>query len=199
MRISIDQLKNEYLLDEVLTHKDPMPFFKKYLNKLTPWYVLYTIFLIIAVFSFVFTTLSSEFSIFFLSALAFTMTIVLPLHELIHALFYKINGAKNIKFKVNLKQFVVYTMADKDIITFKVLNVIAVAPAIFFTLLFLILSLVFYNSIWGGFFAFTNLIHISLCGGDLSLLNYSWKNRKVNGYTYDDLDSQESYFYITKI
>ena len=122
MKIRPDQLpeKGYFLLDK-LEHKELPVFLRKYLNKRTTisivFYGLNIFFLLIAIFLFVvnfqqemLTNLDWAYHYFIGFSIAF---LLVPLHEYIHVLAYKSQGAKNTSYDSNIKKFYFLALADK--------------------------------------------------------------------------------------
>lgn len=119
--------------------------------------------------------------------------LVIPLHELIHGLAYRILGARQIKFGADLQQFFFYVTADRHpvsgfqilflaLLPFLIINAIAgfitiqFAPqALLFTSLFL-------------------LSHNIMCIGDFAISNFVQRSEK-RIFSFDEIKEKKSYFY----
>lgn len=188
------QTTQNFELLETIELKSPMQFFKTYMGKFTPWLVLYIFILFFTLLTFFTVVFSDNSGLWFLSSLLLVLIVVLPIHELIHAVVYKFCGAKNVKFKIEWKQLVVYTIADRDVFNAKHLYWVANAPIIIITIVLALLTFAFWGNPVAEIAAFTSLLHVTMCGGDLSIVNFFWINRKKEVYTYDDLEEGKSYF-----
>ena len=63
---------------------------------------------------------------------------LIPIHELIHGLFYKLDGAPAVQYKANFKKFIFYAMADQYVTTFYSFVILAIAPFVIINTLLLI-------------------------------------------------------------
>jgi Putative zincin peptidase len=121
--------------------------------------------------------------------------ILLPVHELIHGLFYKLFGATNISFAGEWRKLIFYCVADGFVITSNAFVFIALAPFVIISTV-LVIAMLFSS---GSFFylLFGSLIlHTGGCFGDFSLASYFYNNRKKKPVTYDDASNKKSYFFI---
>jgi hypothetical protein len=121
----------------------------------------------------------------------------IPVHELLHALAYKVVGAKNISFYSNLKKMYFAAISDQSVINLTEFKIVALVPFLFVIIISLALF-PFLVAPWQimilGFVATHNLF----CGGDFSLLNYMQNNKNRGIVTFDDKEEGETYFYIRK-
>ena len=79
-----------------------------------------------------------------LAGIIFTFSILIALHELIHAAAYRLVGEKKLSFGMNLRKFMFYVQADGQVLSFKQFQIVALAPAILVSGLSLIGMAVFY-------------------------------------------------------
>ena len=119
--------------------------------------------------------------------------IVIPFHELLHGLAYRILGAKKIKFGANLQQFFFFVCADRFPVNRKELYFLALLPfgVLNVGLLMVVLYWLPQNSI---LFGFLLLSHNLMCIGDFAITNYVL-NEKEEVFTYDEPENKKSYFY----
>ncbi|GAB2767473.1 hypothetical protein GCM10027275_07310 [Rhabdobacter roseus] len=121
---------------------------------------------------------------------------VLPLHEAIHALFFKLLGAPKVGFGYSAKGLMVYAYAQRFVMTLRENALVAAMPFVLITaslvgLLFLVPSL---QTLW----VFLLLVHTFGCLGDFILIKHACRNRAVAMYTYDDLDEKRTYFFAAR-
>jgi hypothetical protein len=202
MKIRPEELteKGYVQLDE-LRHKELVPFIKTYMKKHTKYSLIYYIsnvivfglvgYFFVKGFNLPSYSFGDRFTHFSYGlAIAFAL---LPLHEYIHVLAYKSQGATNTSYDANLKKFYFMALADKFVANKKEFEVIALAPLIIIstTLTFI---LFFVNSEWLTI-ASVLLAHTSMCSGDFGLLSYFEFNKEKQVVTYDDIENKISYFY----
>lgn len=119
--------------------------------------------------------------------------VLIPIHELIHYLMYKIFGADNVKIAPYLRLGYILTKADLFVVDKKSMLLIASAPFLiistFGAILFCCLS-----GLWQIAISSAILFHASLCYADLRILDY-FMDRNVEIYMYDDVKARASFFY----
>ncbi len=123
--------------------------------------------------------------LFMLYGILSGMILVIPFHEGMHGLAYRIAGAKKIKYGMDLKQMLFYASAPGFVAGKNDFMMVALFP-------FAIINVIFTSGIvfgepplqWGSLVAL--FIHSTLCIGDFAMINYlaSFPGRKL--YTYDD-------------
>jgi hypothetical protein len=123
------------------------------------------------------------------------MLLLIPIHELIHGLFYKLVGAKKVSYSADWKKLIFYAAADKFVARKYSFVVLAFAPFVLINIVLLyIISIA--NGQWAWFFIGTLLIHTGGCAGDFALVNYFNKHWDKDPITYDDLTKGETYFLL---
>ncbi len=123
--------------------------------------------------------------------------LVIPFHEGLHGLAYRLAGAKKIKYGMDLRQMIFYASAPGFVASRYDFLVVALFP-------FILINLVFTSGIiWGQpFIQWTSLValfmHSTMCIGDFAMLNFmaSYPGKKI--YTYDDGRSKVSYFFVSR-
>jgi hypothetical protein len=144
MKLKPEELEeNGYILLDRMDHSELIPFVKMCLSKRT-WFTMTYYLSTIVFFAFLlFFCLklyhSGSYTIIkiflqVLLGLLLTLTLI-PVHEFIHALAYKFQGAKNTSYDVNLKKFYFLAIADRFVASKREFQIVALAP-------FLVISLV---------------------------------------------------------
>jgi hypothetical protein len=206
MNLKPDTLEaNGYMLLDKLEHMELVPFVRTYINKRTLFSNLYMLSNLL-IFGSVGYFLVSHFKIgtFTLSeglvnlsyglAIAF---LLLPIHEYIHVLAYKSQGAKHTSYDANLKKFYFLAVADQFVANRKEFQIVALAPFVVITSAGLLL-LFFTPPLWSMTVLGTLLTHTAFCSGDFGLLSYFEFHKDKEVVTYDDKASRVSYFYGLK-
>ena len=199
MRIKPSELiGNGYELQSQLQHNDIAVFIQPYVfrkNIASVFYWLFTFCILACSIYQIFTCdigIGKSFEFF---ALGFCGLLpLIPLHELIHGLFYKIDGAPSVQYKANFKKFIFYAMADQYVINFSSFVVLALAPFVIINSLLLIAIILTTGSL-SFLFAGMLFIHTSGCAGDFALISYFLENNYKSLVTYDDISKGMSYFY----
>lgn len=122
------------------------------------------------------------------------LLVLLPLHEVIHALAYKYFGAPKIQFRMHWKKAMVMTEAPGFLIAARPFVVVALAPAVIISML-LILVVIFTPFLTSLFTAVLLFLHTLCCGGDMALVSFCLEHSDKNLWTKDDPDEAVSYFY----
>ena len=126
--------------------------------------------------------------------LALTLSLLVPVHEAIHGLAYKLVGAPAVQYGSDIRKFIFYAMADHFVIGFSRFVVVALAPFLvinFFTALSIFYVSLNYQWILLGVL----LMHTGACAGDFAMLSFFLRHRGEGLLTYDDVSNQRSYFY----
>lgn len=207
MKLKPQELEaNGYQLLDTLNHREIVPFVRMYIKKRTRFSILYTLSNILAgalvilfiVINMVFEKTAPGTIVTHLSygiALAFALT---PLHEFIHVLAYKSQGAEKTSYDANLKKFYFMAMADHFVANRKEFQIVALAPFISISAGFL-LSLLFTGPLWSLTVAGILLTHTAFCSGDFALLSYFDFHKELDVLTYDDKANRISFFYGKKL
>ncbi|MES2796600.1 MAG: DUF3267 domain-containing protein [Bacteroidota bacterium] len=203
MKIKPEELlDNGYFLIDNLDHHELIPFVRKYLKKRTPFSIFYTLsnLVIASIIVFWFWKnygtynfhLDEGFTHFSYGiGLAFSL---IPIHEYIHVLAYKSQGAENTSYDANWKKFYFMAIADRFVANKKEFQIVALAPFVVISAT-LILLLFFSNLLWSFTILGVLLTHTAFTSGDFGLLSYFDFHKEKEILTYDDKENGISYFY----
>jgi len=122
--------------------------------------------------------------------------LVIPPHEILHGLAYRLLGARKIKFGMDLQQFIFYVTADRFPISKKELAFLAMTPFVLINLGLIALTATWVSQ-YTLFFASLLLCHNIMCIGDFAIISYAF-SQKGELYTYDDTEKKRSYFFERK-
>ncbi|MBL0095147.1 MAG: DUF3267 domain-containing protein [Bacteroidetes bacterium] len=127
----------------------------------------------------------------------FVFFLIVPIHELIHGIGYKLAGAEKVSYKAIWKQMIFYAMADRFVARKKQFVLLAIAPFVLINTLFITLFLYLPEPVsWVSYGAL--LMHTAGCSGDFALMSYFYNYWEKNPVTYDDVVGQMSYFFLKK-
>jgi len=129
-------------------------------------------------------------------ALLFSFTILIVIHELLHALAYLLSGARNISFGFIWKKFVFYALADRQVIASKAFHFVALTPLVVIKLISLGGAIVFFNNQWLYFFLTVMCTHSLFCAGDMAMLSFYTLHRGKEIYNFDNRSEGKTYFYM---
>lgn len=131
-------------------------------------------------------------------AVAFSLSALIVIHELLHALAYLLTGARRISFGVILKKFVFYALADRQVIAPRAFHIVALTPFVVVKMICLIGVIVFYNQQLMYFFLSVMCLHSLFCAGDIAMLAFYRIHSGKEIYNYDNKSEGKTYFYSRK-
>ncbi|KPL15674.1 MAG: hypothetical protein AMS23_06220 [Bacteroides sp. SM1_62] len=208
MRHTVEQIKKDsrfQLLDK-LHYDDILEFATEYVRKRTRsmfFYLALTILFFILQWSAflygIFANGMNTVSLLkqFLYGLIISLTIVIPFHELIHALVYLLLGARKIRFGAVLKHFAFYAVADDFVANRNAFIFLALSPFVIVSGLNLA-GFIFVHGYASYTYISVLFFHATMCAGDFALLSYFEFHRDKELYTFDDVGKKTSYFYYKK-
>lgn len=131
-------------------------------------------------------------------AIVFSLTILIVVHELLHALAYLLSGARNISFGLVLKKFIFYALADRQVIAPRAFHFVALTPFVVVKLGCLAGLIYAQNNQTFYFFLTVMCLHSLFCAGDIAMLAFYYLHRGKEILNYDSLAEGKTYFYIRK-
>ena len=207
MKLRPEELtENGYVLLDSLGHKELVPFIRTYIKARTFFssFYLWSNLAAVGLISYYFYTFyhSDNYSFdsgitHFSYGLAIAFGLV-PIHEYIHVLAYKSQGAEHTAYDVNWKKFYFMALADKFVANRKEFQIVGLAPFIVISTTLLIL-LCFAGQVWSFTILGVLLTHTAFCSGDFGLLSYFDYHKDKDVVTYDDIENRISYFYGKKL
>lgn len=120
--------------------------------------------------------------------------LLIPVHEIIHAMIYFLAGARNIKFGLRPDLYMFYVTADKYVIGRNRFLPVAFGPFIIISSL-VIAANHFLSGPISSSLAITLFVHSTMCIGDFAMAGFFIENRFCEIYSYDDTESNTTYFY----
>lgn len=131
-----------------------------------------------------------------LGAIVFSVTFLVVLHELMHALVYWMHGARKLKAGVIWRKFIFYVAADRQVVDYTVFRRVALAPFILVNLLTIIPGLILWSAP-AAYFLFSILcMHSLFCAGDFAMLSFYHRHSDKTIYNFDDLKQGKTFFYM---
>ncbi len=120
--------------------------------------------------------------------------LVIPFHELLHGLAYRILGARKIRFGMDMKQFIFFVTADRYPVSGKELYFLALTPFMIINICIIsAIATLFPQGIL--FAAFLLLSHNIMCIGDFAIANYVSTHAHGRVFTFDETEQKKSYFF----
>jgi hypothetical protein len=125
----------------------------------------------------------------------FSFTLLIPIHELMHAVAFLILGKKDIGFGVQWKKFLFYAESNRQVLNRKEMVIVALTP--FMTILIIGLGCFFFSpskvlSLSG---LVVVLLHFLFCGGDFAIISFFNRYKEFEVYTFDDRKEKRSYYF----
>jgi hypothetical protein len=120
--------------------------------------------------------------------------LMIPVHEGIHILVFRILGGRDIRVGADLKNFIVYVTAHRHVVTALPFLVIAASP-------FIIISVALLASAWSASppwkwsLSLALLAHTTMCAGDIAMGAFYYTNRSKKIVTWDDAEARVAYFF----
>ena len=131
-------------------------------------------------------------------SLIISFSLLIILHELLHAVAYKIRGAGKITFGAIWKKFIFYAAADQQVVDYASFKVVALAPFVTVKIVSVVMALLFWSNPLAYFFVSLMCIHSLFCAGDIAMLAFYNLHGDKEIYNFDDLSRKKTFFYYRK-
>jgi len=131
-------------------------------------------------------------------AVVFSLSALIVIHELLHALAYLVTGSRKISFGFIPKKFIFYALADRQVIASRAFHLVALTPFVIVKLICMIGLIEFFNEPLMYFFLSIMCLHSLFCAGDIAMLAFYNLHREKEIYNYDNRSEGKTYFYIRK-
>jgi putative zincin peptidase len=137
--------------------------------------------------------LSAESFILIAIASVIGSIVLVPVHEAIHGLAYRLLGATDVRFALSLRKLYAYAIADRFVVDRSEFSFVALLPFVSISVIIVLAAIALepYRAFLLGVLFF----HTSGTSGDWAIVNYLRLNVEHELYSYDDADKRESYFY----
>jgi len=203
---SIEELreKEDFELIAELSHHQIKDFVKNHIteeSRIIRYYMVYQILMVLTGLYFIIRSIFLAFTgivqpiIFSASGLAFTLTLLVIIHELLHGFALKITGAKRIAFGGFIRKFIFYAEADRHVMNRKQFAFVALTPFVVIKLITLAGIIILYNQPALYFPMVVMTAHSLFCAGDIVLLSYFYRFPGCEIFSYDERSEKKSYFY----
>lgn len=132
------------------------------------------------------------------ASILFSFTLLIILHELIHAAAYRLKGAGKVQFGAIWRKFIFYAAVDQEVIDYPSFKFVAYAPLVVVKVISLVLTIAFWHSPVAYFFITLMCTHSLFCAGDMAMLAFYMLHPDKEIYNFDDLSQKKTYFYFRK-
>ncbi len=131
-------------------------------------------------------------------AVLFAFTLLIVLHELIHAGAFLLRGTGKVQFGAIWSKFIFYAGVDQKVIDYPTFRFVALAPFWVVKAVSLLGAILFWSGSLAYFFISLMCIHSLFCAGDLAMLAFYKLHPDKEIYNYDDLSQRKTFFYFRK-
>lgn len=121
--------------------------------------------------------------------------LLVPLHEGLHLVPYRLAGARDIRIGTDLRQGIIYITAHRFVTGRRLLSCVAMTPFAIITA-GLATTIVLSPVWWQWILSVALFVHTTMCAGDAAILTYTNSFNGSEVFTWDDADRLEAYFYI---
>jgi hypothetical protein len=171
-------------------------------KKIIPIYMIYQTLLLFSGLFFLTRALvlafRGEWSYFLISAgaVVFSLTILVAIHELLHAFALVLTGARRIRFGAVPGRFVFFAVADQHVMGKRTFILVALTPLICIQVATAIGIGFWFHVPFVYFFLILMSMHSLFCAGDIALITlfYRFPGKKV--FTFDNFSEKTSYFFL---
>lgn len=125
----------------------------------------------------------------------FCFTALIIIHELLHFFAYLLVGVRKLSFGMDLKKFIFYVQADKQVLNYSKFKVVALAPALVIAVVSIVGAIIWFEQPLYYFFLTVLSMHSLFCVGDLGMLCYFENRSDDEIYTYDVKEEGRTYYY----
>ena len=123
--------------------------------------------------------------------------LLVPLHEGLHLLPFRLAGARDIRLGSDLKQGIIYITAHRFVADRRLFSVVALAPFIVISA-GLITAIILCPVWWQWVLSLALFAHTTMCAGDAAMITYTNSFKETTVFTWDDADLLEAYFYTPR-
>lgn len=122
--------------------------------------------------------------------------LLIPPHEIIHGIAYRLVGAPRVSYGVNWKKLYFYAVADQFVVNRKSFIFIGLAPFLVISTA-VILTILFVSVQMKWLLLGVLFMHTTACAGDFAMLSFYERHRNfLELFTYDDVANNISFFYV---
>lgn len=125
----------------------------------------------------------------------FCFTALIIIHELLHFFAYLAVGARKLSFGMDLRKFIFYVQADKQVLNYSKFKVVALAPALVVAVVSIAGAIIWFEQPLYYFFLTVLSVHSLFCVGDLGMLCYFENRSEDEIYTFDVKEEGKTYYY----
>ena len=203
MKLKPDELtEHGFVLIDKFHHSELITFLQVYINKRTVYSLFYYVWNILLFMVFLYMlfrdydepqyTFDDQFyPLLYGWLIAF---LLIPVHEYIHILPFKSQGATQTKLSVYFRKLIVAATAHHFVTDRKETAIITLSPFVIITILLLICFFML-DPTWHMTIITTLSAHSGFCIGDFGIMSYFQFNRDKELVSYDDMNDKVTYIF----
>jgi hypothetical protein len=177
-----------YVMHTMFQHNNIVSFVKTYFFRTNPVILFYWLFNAVVFLFFVLLPIFSEafraqLHLVLIGLVGFLFLV--PIHELIHGIGYRLAGARTVSYRVVWRKFVVYAMADRFVTRRHWFVALALAPFALINCALMILIMATDGG-WSAVMTGALIMHTAGCSGDFALVSYFYTFWSRHPITYDE-------------
>ena len=131
-------------------------------------------------------------------AFLFSFTVLVVIHELLHAAAYWLMGSRKLVFGAIWRKFIFYVLANRQVISPASFRIVAFAPLVTVKIISLFLTILFWYHPSAYFFLTIMCLHSLFCAGDMAMLAFYRLHPDKEIFNFDDTNTKTTYFYFRK-
>lgn len=128
----------------------------------------------------------------------FSFTVLVVIHELLHALAYLLTGSRKLYFGAIWSKFIFYVLADQQVVGARAFRVVANAPLVVVKVACVVGLVLYWNHAFAYFIMTVMCLHSLFCAGDMAMMAFYRHHGDKEIFNYDDLSQKMTYFYFRK-
>jgi hypothetical protein len=203
---TIDELENGHAYEKVLTlsYKDIAPFVIRNLKSNILPMILIWIVILVSVFLIIWfwpglrnASANSRIMSGLITGFLFIPLMLVPVHEGLHLVPYKLGGARDIRLGADLRQGIMYVTAHRFVAGRILYTLVALTPFVIITV-GLIITMLLCSTWWKWILSIALCTHTTMCAGDAALTGFMMGLGQRKVFTWDDADAMEAYFFAEK-
>jgi len=131
-------------------------------------------------------------------AILFSCTLLIPIHELIHAAAFLALGKRDIGFGVQWKKYLFYAEANLQVLNRNEMIMVGLAPLAVIAIVSITIIALQISTLTSLFAAIVFTMHLLFCGGDIAIISFFVRHKHLEIYTFDNREMKKSFYYVRK-
>lgn len=131
-------------------------------------------------------------------AILFSCTLLIPIHELIHAAAFLALGKRDIGFGVQWKKYLFYAEANLQVLNRNEMIMVGLAPLAVIAIVSITIIALQISTLTSLFAAIVFTMHLLFCGGDIAIISFFVRHKQVEMYTFDNREKKKSFYFVRK-